>query len=135
MLLVLLPVFWAAAQTDFSIGSIIKKFELPQRDKEGNLLLTILGREATVISRNRIKVDDLKIELYRNGKTESTIQSPVCDYWREEEKLTTESGVTVTHPEFTLTSRKMEWELRESRGDFKDQVRLEIKVPLVGDKL
>jgi len=115
------------ADAEFSIGSIIKKFELPQRDGEGKLILTIFGREATVISKNRVKVEGLKIELYQNDEDQTTMTSPFCDYWRKEGRLITEKGVEVQHPNFKLTADKMDWELEPSRGDFKDNVRLEIK--------
>jgi hypothetical protein len=115
------------AQTEFSIGSIVKKFELPQRDKEGNLTLTIFGREATVISLNRIKVDGLKIEIFRSGKVETVMTAPSCDFWKQEGRLTTEAGVTVEHPNFHLTADEMNWELTPSRGDFKNNVQLRIK--------
>ena len=56
------------AQSDFAIGSIIKGFELPQRDKEGNLQLKIFGKEALVMSKNRIRVHGLTIDIYSGGK-------------------------------------------------------------------
>ncbi len=117
----------AVAETEFSIGSIVKKFELPQRDSEGNLTLTIFGREATVISLNRIKVDGLKIEIFQQGKVDTVITAASSDYWKEEGRLTTDTGVEVQHPNFKLTADEMNWELAPSRGDFKENVRLEIK--------
>ncbi|MDR1146611.1 MAG: hypothetical protein LBK71_10820, partial [Verrucomicrobiales bacterium] len=39
-----------AEDAQFAIGSIIKQFELPQRDDNGKLQSTIYGREATVMS-------------------------------------------------------------------------------------
>jgi len=120
-------VVFAVADAEFSVGSIVKKFELPQRDGEGNLTLTIFGREATVISSNRIKVDGLKIDLFKEDKVETVITAASSDYWRQESRLTTDSGVEVQHPNFKLTADEMNWELEDSRGDFKDNVRLEIK--------
>ncbi len=120
-------VVFAVADAEFSVGSIVKKFELPQRDGEGNLTLTIFGQEATVISANRIKVDGLKIDIFSGDKVETVITAPSSDYWRKEGRLTTDSGVEVQHPNFKLTAEEMNWELEPSRGDFKDNVRLEIK--------
>lgn len=124
---------FAVADAEFSIGSIVKKFELPQRDGEGNLTLTIFGQEATVISANRIKVDGLKIEIFQEGKVETVILAPTSDYWKKEGRLTTDSGVEVNHPNFKLTAEEMNWELEPSRGDFKKNVRLEIKQALQKD--
>lgn len=118
------------AQAEFAIGSIVKKFELPQRDGDGNLLLTIHGQEATVISRNRIKVDGLKIDIVRNGKVETVLTSPSSDFWRQEGRLTSDAGVVVEHPHFRLEAKKMNWELEPSRGTFETGVRMHIKSPL-----
>ncbi|MEM6821575.1 MAG: hypothetical protein AAF558_06520 [Verrucomicrobiota bacterium] len=118
---------WAFGQTDFAIGSIIKKFELPQRDSDGKLRLTIYGREATVMSRNRIKVNGLKIDIYQNGETETVLTSPNSDFWRIENRLTTQDGIAVEHPNFRLTAKEMNWELEPSRGSFKKGVKLMIK--------
>jgi len=117
----------AVADAEFSIGSIVKKFELPQRDGDGNLELTIFGQEATVISANRIKVDGLKINILGGEQVETVITAPSSDYWRKESRLTTDSGVEVQHPNFKLSAQEMNWELEPSRGDFKKNVRLEIK--------
>jgi len=121
------------AQAKFAIGSIVKKFELPQRDDDGNLLLTIHGREATVISQNRIKVDGLKIDIVRNGEVETVLTSPSSDFWRQEGRLTSDAGVVVEHPNFRLEAGKMNWELKPSRGTFESGVRMQIKSPLGKD--
>lgn len=118
---------WAVADAEFAIGSIVKKFELPQRDADGKLTLRIFGQEATVISANRIKVDGLKIDIFSDDQAETVITSPTSDYWRKEGRLTTEGGVEVQHPNFKLTADEMNWELTPSRGNFKNNVRLEIK--------
>lgn len=120
-------VVFAVADAEFSVGAIVKKFELPQRDDDGKLTLTIFGREATVISANRIKVDGLRIDIFSGDQVETVITAASSDYWRKEERLTTESGVEVQHPNFKLTAEEMNWELESSRGDFKDNVQLKIK--------
>jgi len=127
LVLTVLAISVAFGQADFSIGSIIKDFEFPQRGSDGKLQLTIYGDEATVISRNRIKVRDLKIEIYREGEVETVLTSPTSDYWSREGRLTSGEGVVVEHPTFRLEAGEMNWELAPSRGFFKNNVRLEIK--------
>ena len=115
------------AQTDFAIGSIIKGFELPQRDKEGNMQLKIFGKEALVMSKNRIRVHGLSIDIYSAGKASTKMTSDESDYWSEEKRLTTDSNVQVDHPSFILTSKSMDWDLQGSRGIFKNNVKVVIK--------
>jgi hypothetical protein len=117
----------AQAQTDFAIGSIIKNFELPQRDKDGNMKLLIFGEQATVISANRVKMEKLRIDLYQDGKADVRITSPESDFWKQENRLTTTQGVAITHPSFSLTSQKMDWELDANRGLFQGGVTLSVQ--------
>lgn len=131
--LALFLLFWGgmapegAAQADFAIGSIIRDFQLPQRDGEGKLELMIRGEQAMVMSANRIRVKSLKIDIYSGEKPEMFMTSAESDYWRLEERLTSSSAVMVEHPSFTLTSEQMNWELKESKGLFKGKVRLKMK--------
>ncbi|MDR2462597.1 MAG: hypothetical protein LBD30_02315 [Verrucomicrobiales bacterium] len=113
-------------EAQFAIGSIIKQFELPQRDSEGKLQSTIFGGEAVVMSQNRIRVRDLKIDIA--GGTE--LSSPESDFWSEEKRLTSSSGVTVVQAEFTLRSEKMDWDIKNSRGVFTKRVRVVIAKPV-----
>lgn len=117
----------ARAQADFAIGSIIKDFELPQRDSEGNLKLQIFGGEATVISANRVKVQRLRIDLYQGGKPDIRMTSPESDYWKTENRLTTSSGVEIVHPSFKLAAQQMDWELNANRGLFQGGVTLTVQ--------
>lgn len=114
----------ASAQMDFAIGSIIKDFSLPQRNPEGELKLQIFGDQATVISANRIKVENLRIELFEGGQPDIQINSPVCDFWRQENRLTTRQNVIITHPALRLTANQMDWELNENRGLFQGNVQV-----------
>jgi hypothetical protein len=118
---------WLLAQADFAIGSIIRDFQLPQRGADGKLQLMIRGEQAMVMSANRIRVKELKIDIYSGDKPDMFMSSDESDYWRLEERLTTNAAVLVEHPGFTLSSEQMNWELNESRGVFKGKVRLKMK--------
>ncbi|MDR1191359.1 MAG: LPS export ABC transporter periplasmic protein LptC [Verrucomicrobiales bacterium] len=127
-----------AENPQFAIGSIIKQFELPQRNSDGKLQSTIFGKEATVMSQNRIRVRGMKIDIFNsNGEDITTkLLSPESDFWSEEKRLTTTSGVTVTQPDFTLTAMNMDWDIKNSKGVFTKQVRVVItqKESVLGDK-
>jgi hypothetical protein len=128
---------WSLAEdAQFAIGSIIKQFELPQRDDNGKLQSTIFGKEATVMSQNRIRVRDLKIDIFNGDSIGTKLTSPESDFWSEEKRLTTSNGVTVVQPEFTLTSVNMDWDIKNSKGVFSKRVRVVItqKGDILGDK-
>jgi hypothetical protein len=115
------------SQADFAIGSIIKDFALPQRDSQGAMKLQIFGEQATIISTNRIKVEKLHIELYQDGRPDVRIESPESDFWKLENRLTTNHGVQIQHPSFALTAARMDWELNENRGLFQGGVTLTVQ--------
>ncbi|MEO0453792.1 MAG: hypothetical protein AAFY98_06600 [Verrucomicrobiota bacterium] len=117
----------SVAQTEFAIGSIIRDFQLPQHDDDGKLQLMIRGDQAMVMSTNRIRVKDLKIDIYQGEKSDMFMTSPESDYWKIEGRLTSSANVIVEHPSFVLTSEKMNWELEKSRGVFKEKVTLKLK--------
>lgn len=117
----------ARAQADFAIGSIIKDFQLPQRDAEGNMKLQIMGDQATIISANRIKVEKLRIDLYQSGRPDVAITSPESDFWKLENRLTTSTGVEIKHASFTLQADRMDWELNANRGIFQGGVILTVQ--------
>jgi hypothetical protein len=127
LILLALTANWSLAEdVQFAIGSIIKQFELPQRDQDGNLQSTIYGREATVMSQNRIRVRGLNIDIFSGDRIGTRLSSPESDFWSEEGRLTTSNGVTVVQPEFTLTSVNMDWDLKHSKGVFSQRVRVVI---------
>ena len=125
-----------AQDANFAIGSIIKQFELPRRDKDGNMQSTIYGKEATVMSQNRIRIRGLKIDIFNGESVGTKFTSPESDFWSEERRLTTSNGVTVSQREFTLTSQNMDWDMKTSKGVFSKRVRVVItqKGDVLGDK-
>jgi hypothetical protein len=115
-------------QAEFVVGSIIKNFELPQTDKAtGQLKMKILGKEAIVMSPNRIQLRKLEIDLYKKGAVETRIFSEQSDYWHQEKRLTSDAPVKVEHPRLEVTANSMSWDLNSSTGTFKDKVRVVIQ--------
>jgi len=115
-------------QAEFVVGSIIKNFELPQTDKNtGQLKMKIMGKEAIVMSPNRIQLKKLEIDLYKQGAIETRIFSAQCDYWHKEKRLTSSDTVTVKHPRLEVTADTMSWDLNSSVGTFKENVRVVIQ--------
>jgi hypothetical protein len=111
------------AQSDFAVGSIIRGFDFPSRDpKTGKMVFRITGEKAIVMTANRIEVHQLKIEIFNNDKVGTTVQSPVSDYWRLENRLTSNTGVEIMWPGASATSKQMEWDLPKSKGTLRGNV-------------
>ena len=116
----------AHAETQFSIGSIIRGFELPQMDEQGNLRSKIKGSEAIVISANQIRIKELFIELYDGGKASTRIKSPDCVFWRLENRLTTDQAIEVARDGMIIKAKGMDWSLKENQGIFRQNVQVTI---------
>ncbi|WP_246189675.1 hypothetical protein [Methylacidimicrobium cyclopophantes] len=113
-----------ADSASIPLGSVVKEFRLPQRNPQGELEGVITGREARAISVNRTEILEMKIELYDQGKVGTTILSPRCDFWKLEDRLSTQSGAVVERPDLRLTSQIMDWEVGAHRGVFRQNVRV-----------
>ncbi|MFQ3670507.1 MAG: hypothetical protein SNJ84_03520 [Verrucomicrobiia bacterium] len=116
----------AFGQSDFAIGSVIRGFELPKRNAEGEMQFKITGDKAVIMTPNRTELHDLKIDIYKEGKVNLTVRSPRSDYWRMENRLTTEHGVEIVWPGLTVTAKAMEWDLNQTKGVLRQEVRVVI---------
>ena len=84
----------AANGPEFPIGSVIQNFSLPQADASGKKTAVVHGKRATVVSPNQLKIEDLKVELFNGeGNVETTITATRSDFWRKENRLTTDTGI------------------------------------------
>ena len=119
--------FCVAQDSQFSIGSIIRGFELPQTDADGNVKSKIRGDEALIISANEIRIKGLTIELFNEGQAGTVITAPECVFWKMENKLTTDHLIKIKRQGMTLTAKGMDWHLADSRGNFRNQVRVVVQ--------
>lgn len=86
----------------------------------------VAGDRAIIMTPNRTEVHDLRIDIYKEGRVNLTVRSPKSDYWRLENRLTTDHGVEIVWPGLTVTAKSMEWNLYQSQGTLRDGVRVVI---------
>jgi len=111
------------AESEFSVGSIIRGFDFPARNpKTGKMEYRITGDKAIVMTANRIEVHKLKIEIFNDDKVGTTIESPVSEYWRLESRLTSNTGVDIQWTGAKASSKQMEWDLTKSKGVLRGNV-------------
>ncbi len=115
----------AANGPEFPIGSVIQNFALPQTDASGRKTAVVHGKRATVVSPNQLKIEDLKVELFNSeGSIETTITATRSDFWRKENRLTTDSGIIVKRPTLLISSNGIDWNVSESNGTLYNRVRV-----------
>ncbi len=110
---------------EFPIGSVIQNFSLPQTDSAGRQTASVKGKRATVISPNQLKIEDLNVELYNSeGKAETVITATRSDFWRKENKLTSDSGILVKRPTLLISANGIDWNVANSSGTLYTRVRV-----------
>lgn len=110
---------------EFPIGSVIQNFALPQTDSSGRQTALVKGKRATVVSPNQLKIEDLNVELYNSdGKAETTITATRSDFWRKENKLTSDSGILVKRPTLLISANGIDWNVADSSGTLYTRVRV-----------
>jgi hypothetical protein len=110
---------------EFPIGSVIQNFALPQADANGKKTAMVNGKRATVVSPNQLKIEDLNVELFNSdGKVETTITAIRSDFWRKENRLTTDSGILVKRPTLMISSNGIDWNVADSSGTLYNRVRV-----------
>jgi len=110
---------------EFPIGSVIQNFSLPQTDSSGRQTALVKGKRATVVSPNQLKIEDLNVELLNaEGKAETVITATRSDFWRKENKLTSDSGILVKRPTLLISANGIDWNVAESSGTLYTRVRV-----------
>jgi len=110
---------------EFPIGSVIQNFSLPQTDSSGRQTALVKGKRATVVSPNQLKIEDLNVELFNaEGKAETVITATRSDFWRKENKLTSDSGILVKRPTLLISANGIDWNVADSAGTLYTRVRV-----------
>lgn len=118
-------IVWAGNGPDFPIGSVIQNFALPQADSAGKKTALVRGKRATVVSPNQLKIEELDVELYNNeGIADTTITATRCDFWRKENRLTTDAGILVKKPALMVSANGIDWNVTDSCGTLYTRVRV-----------
>jgi hypothetical protein len=110
---------------EFPIGSVIQNFSLPQADSSGRQTALVKGKRATVVSPNQLKIEDLNVELFNaEGKAETVITATRSDFWRKENRLTSDSGILVKRPTLLISANGIDWNVADSSGTLYTRVRV-----------
>lgn len=134
LLALLLPALfvcgYAGNGPDFPIGSVIQNFALPQADSSGKKTALVKGKRATVVSPNQLKIEELDVDLYNaEGKADTTITATRCDFWRKENRLTTDTGILVKKPTLLVSANGIDWNVADSYGTLYTRVRVVLSSP------
>jgi len=81
-------------------------------------------RKPTLLEK-RLKIEELDVDLFNaEGKTETTITATRCDFWRKENRLTTDTGILVKKPTLMVSANGIDWNVADSCGTLYTRVRV-----------
>jgi len=105
----LLALVLGASGSDDLLGQSIRKFRYPSYDVQGQLKMEVAGDTAQVMPNSLIRITNLKMTFYEDGKMTMTIVTPVCFYDRINQTASSDAAVTVTRPEIIINGTGFDW--------------------------
>ncbi len=96
----------AAADTNLSL---IKGFRYPEYDDQGRLKMEVAGEEAQAQSQDLIRVKNLHIVFYEEGRAITEISAPECLFDRVRRVASSTSSVTIARAEAVLSGEGFTW--------------------------
>ena len=99
------------AKTTADTGNgYIEKFEVPQRDEDGNLKWKLLGERAVIRPDGLMDIQNARAEFYTSNKVDMVFSSPTCLLDRANNHATTADHVRIDRENMVLTGIGGEWD-------------------------
>lgn len=113
--LLLLTLSSGAFGADNLLGQSIKGFRYPDYDNRGQLKMEIGGDKAHVLPQDLIKISNLRMIFYEEGKMVMQVTTPLCFYNRVKQTAMSTAPVCVTRAEIKITGRGFDWNEKDGR--------------------
>jgi 3-deoxy-D-manno-octulosonate 8-phosphate phosphatase (KDO 8-P phosphatase) len=95
--------------TDTATG-YIEKFEVPERDEDGNLKWKLLGERAVIRPDGLMDIQNARAEFYTSNKVDMVFSTPTCLLDRVNNHATTADHVRIDRENMVLTGIGGEWD-------------------------
>ena len=100
-----------AARKPADTGSgYFEKFEVPERDDDGNLKWKLLGERAVIRPDGLMDIQNARVEFYTSNKVDMVFSSPTCLLDRVNNHATTADAVRIDRENMVLTGIGGEWD-------------------------
>jgi len=106
-------VWWAVAQ--LQPGQEVEGFRVPNFDEQGQLKSQLFGDRAVVRSSDLIELENVRVELYRDGLVETRISSPHCLYLRRARVVQSTSSIFIVRGDVQVTGENYRYDQRRDR--------------------
>ena len=88
----------------------IEKFEVPDRDEDGNLKWKLDGDRAVIRPDGLMDIQNARAEFYTSNKVDMVFSSPTCLLDRANNHATTDDRVRIDRENMVLTGIGGEWD-------------------------
>lgn len=122
-----LSVISGRASADDLLGQEIKGFRYPDYDSQGQLKMEISGDKAQIMPQDLIKITNLRMVLYEEGRAVMHVVTPLCFYDRQKQTATSTSSVSVTRAELIITGQGFDWNEKEGLVSISKKTRVVLK--------
>jgi 3-deoxy-D-manno-octulosonate 8-phosphate phosphatase (KDO 8-P phosphatase) len=95
-------------------GGYIEKFEVPERDENGNLKWKLNGDRATIRPDGLLNIQNARAAIYASNKVDMVFSSPTCLLDRVNSHATTDDHVRIDRENMVLTGIGGEWDGNKS---------------------
>ena len=104
----------AARSEDNAATGYIEKFEVPDRDENGNLKWKLDGERAVIRPDGLMDIQNARAEFYTSNKVDMVFSSPTCVLDRANNHATTDDHVRIDRENMVVTGIGGEWDGNKS---------------------
>ena len=108
-------------------GGSATGFRVPDYDEEGQLRSLLSGERVTVLTPDLVELENVQVDLFRDGIVETRIVSPHCLYHRRAQIAMSTSSVRIVRGDVVITGEDYRYEPRRQRFLIQTNARVVIR--------
>ncbi len=111
-------------------GQTIRRFEVPEFDRNNRLRSRLSGDYARILPSGLIDITGMQIEFYDpERRVEMRVTAESCIYNRQTGDATSDGRVRLARQNLLITGKGFTWEADRERMEIRDQARVVIQDP------
>jgi hypothetical protein len=112
---------------DLDEGQTLRDFRIPEYDESMQLKSQLFGELARIMEDGTVRITNLKIEFYKEGKIEMTVTAPQCTYDRGKKAASSESTVRIARENMVVTGKGFSWSVDDEAFRIDSKVKVVLK--------
>ena len=108
-LLAVFTLAWAADKREPQMTGYVEKFEVPERDADGNLKWRLSGDRAQFLADGQMQVQNLRAEFFSSNTVAMVFTSPACLLDQLNKTATTDGPVRLESANLIVTGTGADW--------------------------